>query len=88
VLVDGTMFLRPVDGELVRLQGRLVKNPSFWVKSVDIVRGYERIAGVVLPVSLQANAQIRLFGEATFRMTYSYSEIDGRPVASTTVAQR
>jgi hypothetical protein len=31
VLVSGAMFLRPVDGELVRLQGRLAKSPSFWV---------------------------------------------------------
>jgi hypothetical protein len=95
-LIDGTMFLRPGDGELVRLQGRLVKNPSFWVKSADVTRFYAPVsirllespaglpiasARVVMPVALHSSAQMRLFGAATFRMTYSYQEIDGHPVA-------
>ena len=50
VLVAGSMFLKPVDGEFVRIEGRLARNPSFWVKQVDIVRSYARIAGAVLPV--------------------------------------
>ena len=82
VLVNGAMFLRPVDGELVRLQGRLAKSPSFWVKNVDIVRTYARVEGSVMPVALESNVQLRLFGDATLRMTYAYSEIDGRPVGS------
>ena len=80
VLVNGAMFLRPVDGELVRVQGRLAKSPSFWVKTVDIVRTYERIGDAVMPVALETTAQVRMFGTATLRMTYHYSEIDGRPV--------
>lgn len=83
VLVDGTMFLQPSDGNLVRLEGRLAKSPSFWVKNVDIVRKYAQIAGVVVPVALDSKAQVRLLGgAATLRMTYTYSEIDGRSVAS------
>lgn len=83
-LVDGTMFLQPSDGNLVRLEGRLAKSPSFWVKNVDIVRKYEQIGGVVVPVVLESKAQIRLLGEAArLRMTYTYSEIDGRHVSST-----
>lgn len=102
VLVAGTMFLRPTDGDLVRLQGRLVKNPSFWVKSVDVTRHYERIpfrllasrgatiagAEVLMPVAVEASAQLRMFGPATFRMTYSYDEIDGRPVSAPALARR
>jgi hypothetical protein len=80
VLIDGTLFLRPDCGELVRLQGRLTKSPSFWVKDVDIVRRYGRIQGVVLPVAVESKAQLRLFGAATLRMTYAYSEVDGHPV--------
>jgi hypothetical protein len=82
VLVTGTMFLKPTDGDLVRLQGRLAKSPSFWVKDVDIVRTYERIAGTVVPVALETKAQVRFLGEATLRMTYVYTEIDDRPVPS------
>jgi hypothetical protein len=34
----------------------------------------------VFPVTLESNAQMRLFGRSTLRMTYAYSEVDGRPV--------
>jgi hypothetical protein len=88
MLVDGTMFLRPVDGELVRVQGRLAKSPSFWVKSVDIVRSYDRINGAVVPVALDTTAQVRMFGTATLRMTYDYDEIDGQPVGRQLTARR
>jgi hypothetical protein len=81
VLVSGRMFLQPDDGSLVRLRGQLAKNPSFWVKHVEILRSYERISGVVVPVLLTANAQVRVFGPATLRMTYTYTEIDGRPIS-------
>jgi hypothetical protein len=81
-LVFGTMFLKPVDGVLVRLEGRLAKSPSFWVKDVDIVRTYQNIEGVVLPIALESRAQVRFLGEGRLRMTYTYSEIDGRPLAA------
>jgi hypothetical protein len=82
VLVAGMIALNPSDGALVRLEGRLAKNPSFWIKDVDIKRRYERIHGTVVPVSLDTKAQVRFLGEATLRMTYIYSEIDGRPLAA------
>src|SRR5690349_10991606 len=79
VLVSGMMALNTTDGALVRLQGRLAKSPSFWIKNVDIVRTYERVHGTVVPVALESKAQLRFLGEATLRMTYIYSEIGGRP---------
>jgi hypothetical protein len=81
-LLSGTMFLNPTGGDLVRLEGRLAKSPSFWIKNVDIVRIYERIHGVVVPVALETKAQVRFHGNARLRMTYVYTEIDGRPVRS------
>jgi hypothetical protein len=86
VLVSGRMFLQPHDGSLVRLQGQLAKSPSFWVKNVNIVRTYERIDGWVMPVTLLSNAQVRLLGAATLRMTYSYSHINGHAVPSPAAA--
>ena len=80
MLLAGAMFLRPSDGELVKIEGRLAKNPSFWVKHVDIVRTYARIAGAVLPISMESRAQIRFLGPASLRMTYRYAEIDGRSI--------
>ena len=81
-LVSGRMALDAADGSLIRLQGRLVKSPSFWLRNVDIVRTYARIEGIVVPVALETKAQVRLLGEATLRMTYVYSEIDSRRLAA------
>lgn len=80
ILVSGKMFLQPEDGRLVRLQGRLAKSPSFWIRNVEIVRSYESLAGTVVPVALESNAQVRFLGPATLRMTYVYSHVDGHAV--------
>jgi len=88
VLVSGMMALKADDGALVRLQGRLAKSPSFWIKNVDIKRTYQRIDGNVVPVSLESKAQVRFLGEATLHMTYVYSEIDGRHLEATRAGRR
>jgi len=78
-LIAGRMFLT-VDGDLVRIEGRLAKNPSFWVTRVNVVRSYRRINGVLMPVSLDTTAQLRLLGSSALRMTYRYVQIDERAV--------
>ena len=78
MLVNGSIFLRPDTGELVRLEGRLSKAPSFWVRQVDVVRRYQHIGGVGLPISLEAVAKMRLAGHNTFRMTYQYETVNGQ----------
>jgi hypothetical protein len=79
-LINGAMFLSPTDGDLVRVEGRLARSPSFWVQRVDIVRTYQRIEGALVPVAVESVAHVRFFGTSTLRMTYDYSEIDGRAV--------
>src|SRR5262245_9501603 len=80
LLVNGSIFLRPEDGDLVRIEGALAKNPSFWTKRVEVVRRYERIAGVRLPVWMQSTATIRIAGKSTLTMTYEYLSINSQPV--------
>jgi hypothetical protein len=78
-LIAGRMFLT-VDGDLRRVEGQLAKNPSFWITRVNVVRVYRRINGVLMPVSLETTAQLRLLGSSALRMTYRYSRIDDRAV--------
>jgi hypothetical protein len=78
-LIAGRLFLT-VDGDLRRVEGRLAKNPSFWITRVNVVRTYRRINGVLMPVSLDTTAQLRLLGSSALRMTYRYSHIDEQPV--------
>jgi hypothetical protein len=82
LLVDGSIFLNPEDGDLVRIEGRLAKTPSFWIRQVQIVRSYQRIAGARMAVATEAVANIRLMGRATFRMTYEYETVNGRQVGT------
>lgn len=82
MLVNGSIFLRPEDGDLVRIEGQLAKTPSFWTRRVDIVRHYGRIAGIRVPIRFESVASIRLVGRATFTMTYQYETLNGRSVGS------
>ncbi len=74
-LIAGRMFVT-LDGDVRRVEGRLAKNPSFWVTRVDVERSYRRIEGVLMPVSLQTTAQLRFLGKSELHMTYRYSVID------------
>jgi hypothetical protein len=78
LLVDGAIFLRPDDGELIRLEGELAKAPSFWARRVQIVRHYQRFLGIRMPVALETTAAVRIAGRSTFRMTYEYESINGQ----------
>jgi hypothetical protein len=80
-LISGRMFLTAVTGDLVRVEGRLARNPSFWLTRVTLVRSYQPIEGVVMPVSLETIGRLRLLGSSSLRMTYRYSHIDDRPVS-------
>lgn len=82
LLIDGAIFLRPGDAELVRVEGELAKPPSFWTRQVKIVRSFQRFAGVRLPVSIDAAANIRFAGHSTFRMTYEYETVNAERVGT------
>jgi hypothetical protein len=96
LLVEGSIFLRPDDGELMRMEGRLTKTPSFWTRRVDIVRWYGRFAGIRMPVAFESTANVLVAGRSTFRMTYDYESVNGqrfgtptpRPLIASATPQR
>jgi hypothetical protein len=79
MLVKGELLMSP-EGELLRVEGDLVKRPSFWTKSVHLVRHYGRVDGTHVPVRIDMVAQVRLVGASRLSMTYRYLQINGRPV--------
>jgi hypothetical protein len=83
-LVNGAIFVTPDAGDLIRVEGRLSKRPSFWTRSVEITRRYERIHGVRVPVEMRSVADVRLVGASTFSMTYIYETINGERVSAST----
>lgn len=78
-LVEGRAVLSE-DGDLVRVEGKLSRNPSFWTSLVNIVRHYARIAGVRVPVATETTARIRFDGVARLDVIYDYQSINGRAV--------
>lgn len=81
-LLDGRATLNRASGDLLRVQGKLAKTPSFWLRDVALVRTYTRIGDHVLLADLQSLARVRWWGNYRFSMTYTYRIIDGVPVAA------
>lgn len=77
LLIDGSILLTCADSDLVRLEGLLVKRPSFWTRRVRIVRDYGRIGGVRVPLSTGSTADVLFAGQSNFTMTYDYTSING-----------
>jgi len=83
LLVDGRAVLNE-RGELMRVEGKLAKNPSFWTSLVNIVRRYARVGGVRVPVATETTAKVKFVGTAQMNVVYAYHSINGRPVAAVT----
>lgn len=80
LLMDGSILLTCGDADLLRMEGLLVKRPSFWTRKVHIVRDYVRIAGARVPIATGSTADILFAGQSTFSMAYEYEMINGAPV--------
>lgn len=79
-IVHGSALVEPESGGLVRIEGRLVKSPSFWVRDVDVIWKFAQIGSAVVPVELSSSARVRFYGRSSFKMTYDYVSVSGRRV--------
>lgn len=85
LLINGSLIVTG-DGDLVRVEGRLAKSPSFWTRDVTVVRAYGRVNGVRVPVTLESTAKVRIAGTSTLSMRYAYDEVNGSPVTVSATA--
>jgi hypothetical protein len=81
LLVDGRMVLSQDGTELLRVEGKLSKNPSFWTSLVNVIRHYARIDGVRVPISTESIAKVKFAGTSHLEVDYQYETINGRPVS-------
>ena len=81
MLLDGRMVLTPDSNELVRVEGKLAKNPSFWTSLVNVVRHFAKVDGVRVPVSTESIAKVKFAGQSRLDVSYEYESINGRPVS-------
>lgn len=82
LLVDGRMVLTSDGSELLRVEGRLTKNPSFWTSLVNVVRHYAKLDGIRVPVATESVAKVKFAGQARMEVEYEYESINGRPVTA------
>lgn len=78
-LVNGSILLGE-SGTLLSMQGRLSKSPSFWVRWVEVSRRYSPVAGVVMPISVESVADVKIAGLSRFTMQYEYEMVNGENV--------
>jgi len=82
-LVVGSALVTAKSGNLVRVEGRLSKSPSFWVRWVDVSRSYSLVGGAMMPVAIESTADVRIAGMSTFSMTYDYQMVNGQAINAT-----
>ena len=87
-IVNGSLFFEPQGGYVKRIEGRLVKSPSFWVHDVDVTWKFARIGGHVLPVEVSSLGKVRMYGGSMFKMVYDYVSVDGRSTGTRLAALR
>lgn len=80
LLVAGAMFVAETDRDLIRIEGRLSKAPSFWTRRVEVVRTYGRIDGHRVALETTSTANVLVAGESSFSMRYEYERINGATV--------
>lgn len=80
LLLDGAMFLAADDFDLTRVEGTLARPPSRWTRRVRVVRRYQRVNGVRVPVEAESVAHVRVVGPSHLTMTYTYTMVNGRLV--------
>jgi hypothetical protein len=88
LLVNGTVTIEASTGDLLSVEGRLAKNPSFWTNRVDVSRRYGRIAGVRVPLQVESTASVKIAGTSELSMVYEYASINGQAVGDVTALRR
>jgi len=61
-LFKGRIYVDAYTGSLVRVEGRVVKSPSIFVKKIDFVQDYADVSSFMLPVHLHTEAKATLVG--------------------------
>ncbi len=64
-LIRGHIWVDAEDYAVVRAEGRVVKRPSFWTRTVDVTRTFKKVGPFWLPDRTESVNEILLFGTTT-----------------------
>lgn len=85
-LFKGRVYLDAQAGTLVRIEGNVVKSPSFFVKHIEFVQDYADVQSFTLPVHIHSEATARIVGRTIVDIVHrDYQPV---PVSSTQTARQ
>jgi hypothetical protein len=61
-LIEGYIWVDAEDFAVVRAQGHAVKRPSFWTRSIQLVRTFKKVGPFWLPHRTESTNEVLLFG--------------------------
>jgi hypothetical protein len=86
-LFKGELWVDPDTNLPVRESGRLVKNPSIFLKKVEFVREYEIADGVARPRRIESMVDTRIAGKALLAIDFSNYREEAQTVDSASNSQ-
>jgi len=75
-LYDGKIWVDSQDFAVVHILAQPAKNPSFWIKHVDIEHRYQKVGSFWLPLQNTSTSTTRLGGRATLTIEYGSYDVD------------
>jgi hypothetical protein len=69
--IRGRIWVDAKDFAIARIEGQPAKNPSFWIRSVQVEQKYGRTGQFWLPALNHSVAQVRVFGATEVVIEYS-----------------
>jgi hypothetical protein len=85
--IRGRIWVDAEDFAIARIEGQPAKNPSFWIRSVQVVQRYGRTDQFWLPALNHSVAQARIFGATEVVIEYSDYKTNVREVQARTRAE-
>jgi hypothetical protein len=85
-LFKGRIYLDAHSGALVRVEGNVVKSPSFFVKHIEFVQEYADVQSFTLPVHVHSEAKARIVGRTIVDIVHR--DYQAVPAATTQTARQ
>lgn len=79
-LIQGQAWVSCTDYEIVKLEGRPSKMPSFWIKDILLIRLFQKVGNYWLPRADRSINQIRVFGQTQLEIDYLDYEFGAKEV--------
>jgi len=69
--IRGRIWVDARDFAIARIEGQPAKNPSFWIRSAQVVQQYGRTGQFWLPALNRSRAEVKIFGSTEVVIEYS-----------------